>query len=251
MAQAREQRAESRERRRSLASEPFEDLHETAKHEGSTLAASAKKTAATAAAAMLAGALAGAAKAMLDRRATESEADARDDRDESEDDQPQEAEDEHQEQPAAADETAEDDEDAADEESEQPAAEQQAPEDVGEDEPDQPEQPSAGADAEPDEQPSPEHEQNGARAGSRSDVARIVAQARDHLKNLLGADAESISGIERSNGNWSVTLEVVEMRRIPESTDILSSYTAVLDDDGGIVSVTRGRRYRRSQVEEG
>ena len=101
------------------------------------------------------------------------------------------------------------------------------------------------------DEPSSEQGSDGTAAGSPSDAMQIVKQAREHLKNLLGADAESVSGIERTNGNWSVTFEVVEMRRIPESTDILSSYSAVLDDDGGIVSLTRGRRYRRSQVEEG
>ena len=55
--------------------------------------------------------------------------------------------------------------------------------------------------------------------------------------------------MQRVNGTWTVTLEVVEVRRVPESTDVLSSYDVVLDDDGGVVSLTRSGRYRRSQVE--
>jgi hypothetical protein len=48
-----------------------------------------------------------------------------------------------------------------------------------------------------------------------------------------------------------VTLEVIEMKRIPESTDVLSSYEVTIDDDGNVVSAAQRRRYRRSQVEEG
>ena len=58
------------------------------------------------------------------------------------------------------------------------------------------------------------------------------------------------SSVRRQDGGWAVTLEVVEVRRIPDSTDVLSSYELVLDDDGGIVELNRKRRYRRSQVEE-
>jgi hypothetical protein len=48
-----------------------------------------------------------------------------------------------------------------------------------------------------------------------------------------------------------VTLEVVELRRIPESTDVLASYDVELDGDGGFLRFERGRRYNRSQAEGG
>ena len=86
---------------------------------------------------------------------------------------------------------------------------------------------------------------------SSSDVQRIVDRARCLVEDLLGSETESVSGVERSNGSWSVTVEVVEMHRIPESTDVLSSYEVVLDDDGNLVRLGRARRYRRSQVEDG
>lgn len=266
----REQRAEGRERRRSLMSKPFEKLDEAAgRQDGeSTELAAAKRAAATAAATALAGALAGAAKAWVDRRSAESDeqAEASDDVDRqpkgeqqtADEPEPDEADEPQDEQPAAEGQPAEPDEQTepqGEPKAEEPAAEEPAPDD---DEP-QHEQPAAAA--EPDErdsqtaeaerdQRSSDHDGNGSRGASPSDAAQIVRQARRHLQELLGAEAESVSGLERANGNWSVTLEVVEMRRVPESTDVLSSYSVVLDDDGGVVSLNRGRRYRRSQVEE-
>jgi hypothetical protein len=44
-------------------------------------------------------------------------------------------------------------------------------------------------------------------------------------------------------------LEVVEVSRIPDSTDILASYELTLDDDGRLAQMTRTRRYLRSQLE--
>jgi hypothetical protein len=223
--EVREQRATGRERRRSLAAKPFEELDEAAGAgtQGTALDA-AKGVATTAAAAAIAGALAGAAKALLDRSSADSQAQH------DENPEPQEPEDE-----------------PSDDESQAVAPTSEADDEPGDDA--EPEQPQA-AEEDADE-PTAEHddESDGARSSPPSDAIRIVQQAREHLRDLLGEDAESVSGIERENGNWSVKLEVVEMHRIPESTDILSSYSAVLDDDGGIVSLTRGRRYRRSQVE--
>ena len=48
-----------------------------------------------------------------------------------------------------------------------------------------------------------------------------------------------------------MNLEVVELRRIPDSSDVLGSYELVLDDDGKVARMTRTRRYQRSEVESG
>jgi len=50
---------------------------------------------------------------------------------------------------------------------------------------------------------------------------------------------------------WLVTLEVVEVSRIPESTDVLASYEVDLDDSCGIRRYARVGRYTRSQASGG
>jgi hypothetical protein len=77
----------------------------------------------------------------------------------------------------------------------------------------------------------------------------IAATAREVLRSLRGVDAESVSGVARTPQGWRVRLEVVELRRVPESTDVLASYDVDLDDDGDLVRFERGRRYHRSQAE--
>ena len=85
--------------------------------------------------------------------------------------------------------------------------------------------------------------------GAKGDeLADLASQARDLLRSLRGVEAESVSGIVRTENGWTVTLEVVELRRIPESTDVLASYEVELDDDGKFLSFERGGRYSRSQA---
>jgi len=68
---------------------------------------------------------------------------------------------------------------------------------------------------------------------------------------LLGKDADSVSGLDRNGDGWIVTVEVVEVPRIPESTDVLASYEVELDGDRNLVRYARRRRYYRSQADNG
>jgi Gas vesicle synthesis protein GvpO len=83
------------------------------------------------------------------------------------------------------------------------------------------------------------------------EARRVVETAREQLAALLGKDADSVSGLERTDHGWIVTLDVVELARIPESTDALASYDLELDDDRNLVRYSRGRRYYRSQADDG
>jgi hypothetical protein len=87
------------------------------------------------------------------------------------------------------------------------------------------------------------------RGAGRDEFADVAGQARELLRSLRGVDAESVSGLARTPNGWKVTLEVVELRRIPESTDVLASYEVELDDDGKFLGFERGRRYHRAQAE--
>ena len=48
-----------------------------------------------------------------------------------------------------------------------------------------------------------------------------------------------------------MTLEVVDLKRIPESTDVLAAYELELDDRLGFRRYQQVRRYVRSQAERG
>ena len=44
---------------------------------------------------------------------------------------------------------------------------------------------------------------------------------------------------------WKVHVEVVEVRRIPDTTDVLALYEVQVDEDGDLMGYRRLRRYAR------
>ena len=58
-----------------------------------------------------------------------------------------------------------------------------------------------------------------------------------------------MSGLERRDDGWHVSLELVELARTPSSTDVLASYDVVLDSDGDLLEYARTRRYYRSRAD--
>ena len=61
---------------------------------------------------------------------------------------------------------------------------------------------------------------------------------------------ESVTSVHRSEDGWTVGLEVVESRRIPDSTDLLASYEVEMDADGDLVSYRRLKRYNRGRGDD-
>jgi Gas vesicle synthesis protein GvpO len=91
----------------------------------------------------------------------------------------------------------------------------------------------------------------GSRGGGLS-AGEAVDEARRQLGALIGRPVESVFGMERDDDdNWRMSIQVVELARIPNSTDVLGSYDVTLDGDGDVVSYRRTRRYARSQADEG
>jgi hypothetical protein len=90
----------------------------------------------------------------------------------------------------------------------------------------------------------------------RNDNGRIsaveaVGAVRREFPALLGRPVEAVLGVERDEDNgWVVTVQVVELERIPRSTDVLGAYAVQLDKDGEMIGYRRRRRYNRSQADE-
>jgi hypothetical protein len=109
------------------------------------------------------------------------------------------------------------------------------------------------------ERASEETEQTGGESEQASDGQRsrlTAAQAGryglEQIAELTGKETEGVTGVEPADdGGWRVTVEVVEDRRIPSSSDILSSYRTELGPDGELLSYRRIRRYARGRGDDG
>ena len=74
---------------------------------------------------------------------------------------------------------------------------------------------------------------------------RVAAAAREAVLDLTGKRAEAVTGLDRSDDGWTVEVEVLELARIPSTTDVLATYQVTMDDDGELQGCRRVRRYLR------
>lgn len=76
----------------------------------------------------------------------------------------------------------------------------------------------------------------------------LVERAKTELAALIGREVDSTSGLVERDGGWCVTVEMLELERIPPTTSVLGSYEVQLDDRGEVLGFERVRRYMRSDA---
>ena len=78
----------------------------------------------------------------------------------------------------------------------------------------------------------------------------LTIAARETVQDLTGYPPETVSGLQWDGESWLVTVDVLELERIPNTTDLLATYVVQLDDSGGLMGYKRTKRYVRGQAEE-
>ena len=79
----------------------------------------------------------------------------------------------------------------------------------------------------------------------------IAERAKEQLAQLTGYEAGTVSGLSKDKEGWHVSVDMIELRRVPDTTDVLAVYEALLDEEGNLLSYKRTKRYMRDQVTEG
>jgi hypothetical protein len=74
-------------------------------------------------------------------------------------------------------------------------------------------------------------------------------EALRQITELTGKEPEGVSGVEPTEEGWLVTAEMLDDKRIPSTTDLLSSYEIEIGLEGELMSYRRLRRYNRGQTE--
>jgi len=73
----------------------------------------------------------------------------------------------------------------------------------------------------------------------------------EQIADLTGKEPEGVTGVERTDDGWLVTVDVIEDRRVPSSTDVLASYEVHIGPAGELDSYRRVRRYSRGRGDDG
>lgn len=80
--------------------------------------------------------------------------------------------------------------------------------------------------------------------------AQAALRGAGELAELTGKELEGVVGFNRDDSGWTVQVEVLEMRRIPATTDVLAVYDVTVDGDGHLVGYQRAERYVRGSAGE-
>lgn len=81
--------------------------------------------------------------------------------------------------------------------------------------------------------------------GGKLSGTAVASRAAAQLLELTGRAVEGVTGLEKTDDGWRVQVEVVEVRRIPDTTDLLALYEIDVDSGGDLVGYRRLRRYVR------
>lgn len=76
----------------------------------------------------------------------------------------------------------------------------------------------------------------------------IALMAKDQLNVVTGLRPDTISKMIKDDKGWHVAVEMIEMKSVPDTKDMLATYDARLDEVGNLLSYERTNRYRRGDV---
>ena len=79
----------------------------------------------------------------------------------------------------------------------------------------------------------------------------IAVRAKAALARITGLPADRVSAVMLEPDGWHVTVDLIELRRIPPATDVLAAYEALFAPSGALLSYRRTLRYLRDQILEG
>ncbi|WP_232702617.1 gas vesicle protein GvpO, halophile-type [Halobacterium wangiae] len=83
-----------------------------------------------------------------------------------------------------------------------------------------------------------------------SEIGAIRAEVADVAEDIVGYPLSGITSIDHGDDTWTVAVEVVERKSVPDTQDILGRYELTLDEDRKITGYHRTHRYRRDDTQQ-
>jgi hypothetical protein len=84
----------------------------------------------------------------------------------------------------------------------------------------------------------------------RPRAGAVAREAAAQLYELTGYQIEGITAVHRDDDGWVVEVDVLELRRIPATTDVLATYEVEVDESGDLLGYRRSHRFTRGSVSE-
>jgi Gas vesicle synthesis protein GvpO len=91
-----------------------------------------------------------------------------------------------------------------------------------------------------------EHTESPTSASGALGTRGILDAARE-LADVLDWRWEALTGLRRTGDGWTVSVDVVETRRVPSTTDLIAVYEMEIDREGELLGYERKRHYVRGR----
>jgi len=82
------------------------------------------------------------------------------------------------------------------------------------------------------------------------DMKKLAERAKSQLAEVTGLKPVTVTGTFKDEQGWHITLDMLEMSRIPPATDLLGDYDVLVDEDGNMVKFERKRTRLRGEPME-
>jgi len=82
------------------------------------------------------------------------------------------------------------------------------------------------------------------------EMTQVLDKAKKQLTDVTGLKIESITRVIKDNGGWRIGVDLLEMSRIPNATDVLGDYEVLLAEDGSMLRFERKRTRLRAEPME-
>lgn len=79
---------------------------------------------------------------------------------------------------------------------------------------------------------------------------QVALEAARQLQQLTGSEVEGVTGLRRTDDGWRVQVDVLELHRVPSTTDVIASYDVDVDPEGDLVGYHRQHRFVRGEVND-
>jgi hypothetical protein len=79
---------------------------------------------------------------------------------------------------------------------------------------------------------------------------QIVEKARKEFVRLGKEPADGVTGLSRTGEGWSIMIEALERKAIPDTMDVLGLYELQLDDEGNLLGMARKKLRKRGDTTE-
>jgi hypothetical protein len=79
-------------------------------------------------------------------------------------------------------------------------------------------------------------------------LIEIIEGAKLQLGSIVSYPIDGVTGVKKVQDGWELLITLIELTRIPASSDVLAEYSVSLDNTGEIISYKQIQRFLRNQV---